>query len=150
MRSYIIPVSPADVNLTEWQYDLQRYGIDNLLLINAVVRSYLQMDENPSGNLMAYVSEAACHMYSSEIGLSSAIAQRAFEEEMDHMTLVCMEACETMLEHLRPYFLDIEAQETSKGYDITKTFWFVSAFLGTDVVLELRDLEEHENAGLHL
>lgn len=148
-RQYIIPMAEKDVCLAEWLSDLKpRFGIDTLFLVSDVLHGIITNDANPYTRVIGYINTAMNHMYESMLNLSgSAVAAKAYEEEVDKYTMVCIDVCDVIKQHMLPYVFAIEKTEADNGADTTKLYWAVVGYVGDDVIIEVSDEEEAGRSG---
>jgi hypothetical protein len=137
MTLYVVPASQRDIPLTEWADDLQRYNIDRLFIVDEVIKAFLTNDEHLGSGILNYVQEVINNQFETTTSkLSSAVAIKAYEDEVDTMTLTCLDVCSVMKDHLQPFLVQISLQEDQKE-NPDRLHWTAAKYIGDDIAIEV-------------
>jgi len=148
-RRYVLPTDPTVVGISEWMPELQTYGIDITFMTQEVLNAYLSNGKDRSAaGLMNYVTEVLNHQLETNFNTSgqNSYMRVAYEQEMDRMSLICLEATDTLYEHLKKHFVAIEDREASLGTRTQIMEWEVSDVTGKDVIIRVSIDEESEQS----
>lgn len=139
-RRYIVPMSPADIDLREFLPELSQYGIGTLDLVASVFRAVMDDDVRYHLDVANYVKRVIEQQYY-ELKLhgSDYKAQKAITDEIDRATIVAIELCDRVYDHLHRYIQHIENEERRLLADGQNYYLSIEGYHVDDIIIRADD-----------
>lgn len=136
-RYYIIPMAYPATDIERHLPIFTQYGLGVLDIFASVFRSLLEDDSRYHIDIVNTINRTVRQQWY-EIQLSSSGSYEAIHNEIDDMSMLCIDICNDLHEHILRYMDIIQAEEKkASGEDCS--LWGIHGTDGNDIILICED-----------